>query len=196
MIELIYRVPLYIYDKGSTEPMQNKDIKPSFIREINESLHDNLDYFDDLMYYNADDEFTLLVAHALPLDVSIEDDIRPYTEIRVYSSCESLSSNDIERIRDFLAKEIIPDWGVGGFDCGKDNRYHIDLDSDATYYLKHLFITDETGYDDFKEWRSRRKKVISSQESKKSLNDLWNGILHNYDEMGRLLAELGKRIEG
>lgn len=195
MIELIYKVPLYIYDKRSIELMQNKDIKPSLIREINESLHDNLEYFDDLMYYNADDEFTVLVAHALPLDISIEDDIRPYTEIRVYSGCESLSSNDIEKIRDFLAREIIPSWGSDGFDCGKDNRYHIELDSDATYYLKHLFITDETGYNDFKEWKSRRKRIISNQESKRSLNDLLNDILHSYDEMGRLLADLGKRMK-
>ena len=195
MIVLTYRIPIDIYDKKEEEFIREWNLKYPVIKEINDSLRNDLDYFDDLMYYNVDDEFTILVSHMIPLDVSMVGDVRPYVEVNAYSSCESLTSEDIERIREALANKIIPDWGEDGFDCGKDGRYRITLNNLGVYYAQHLFITDEVGQKHFKDWKADRKKIISSKEAKKSLSDLWDEALKSYDELGKKIKELKEFVE-
>lgn len=198
MIVLTYRIPVSIYDKKENESIREWNLKYPVIKEINDSLRNDLDYFDDLMYYNVDDKITLLVSHTIPLDVSMVGDVRPYVEVNAYSSCESLSSEDIERIREALANKIIPDWSDGGFDCGKDNRYHITLDNLGVYYSQHLFITDEIGQKHFKDWKADRKKIIISkeaEEAKKSLSDLWDKALKSCNELGQMIKELKEFVE-
>lgn len=195
MIVLTYRIPIGIYDKNKKESIREWDLKSSVIKEINGSLHNDIDYFDDLMYYNVDDELTTLVSHIFPLDVSMEGDVRPYVEVNAYSSCESLSSEDIERICEALINKIVPDWGEDGFDCGKDNRYRITLYNLGVYYSQHQFIDDAVGQKHFKDWKADRKKIISAKEAKKNLSDLWDEIMQKHEELGKKIAELKEFVE-
>ena len=81
MIVLTYRIPIGIYDKNKKESIREWDLKSSVIKEINDSLHNDIDYFDDLMYYNVDDEITFF----LPLsdENRYAIDIRYYYKIRL-----------------------------------------------------------------------------------------------------------------
>lgn len=138
MIELIFRVPVYIWKEADERSLPIKLEVDRDLASLSMFLNRDPFYLSDLSDYEYREK--LRVVKILP-DPEIKKDRGYFIEIKAYSDSPVLSDQDIVKIKNHIKAQVSNGWGYGGFDLYSDMK--LGFDCDEIDYKGHNFLGDK-----------------------------------------------------